>query len=197
MDDQQARDEIDAELLRQLREDEPVRAWAQIETEYGQMMLATANAKLGFAAALQGAGAIGAWSAHDVVQQVIGELMRHGPALADKITGSLGGYLRGAVRKRALTAFEKQHGEVVLDDDVLVERGDQHDIAEIVVDEQVVEEALGPLSSRDRYVVEETVMHKRSKADVARELNLTGQGVGKIQARALADITKRIGAEHP
>lgn len=161
------------------------------------MMLATANAKLGFAAALQGAGAIGAWSAHDVVQQVIGELMRHGSALADKITGSLGGYLRGAVRKRALTAFEKQHGEVVLDDDALVERGDQHDIAEIVVNEQVVEAALGPLSRRDRYVVEETVMHKRSKADVARELNLTGQGVGKIQARALADITKRIGAEHP
>ena len=51
--------------------------------------------------------AIGARSANDVVQEVIGELMKHGFDLADKISGSLGGYLRGAIRNRVKTAFEK------------------------------------------------------------------------------------------
>jgi len=66
VDDQQARDEIDAELLRQLREGELSRAWAEIERHYGQMMLDTANAKLGFAAIDLGAGVIGARSANDI-----------------------------------------------------------------------------------------------------------------------------------
>ena len=85
---------------------------------------------------------------------------------------------------------------MVLDDDVLYEVGDRTDIADAVLDEQVITAALEPLSSRDRFVIEETLMHRRSKADVARELGLTGPGVAKMQARVLADITKRIGGEH-
>lgn len=194
MDDQRVSDEIDVELLRQLRDGNFVRAWAAIEQRHGKMMVATANAKLGFTQIDSGVGAVGAWSANDVVQQVLVELMKRGPALADSIRGPLGAYLRGAVRKRVLTAFDKQR-DTPLDGDPISERTSTSDIADGVIDEMMLVEALQPLSERDRYVIVETVMHMRSNASVGRDLGLSGQGVGKIRKRVLAEIAACLGGD--
>lgn len=197
MDDQRARDEIDTELLRQLRDGDFARAWAAIEKHYGQMMLATATAKLGFFPVDSGTGAVGAWSATDVVQQIFVELMRRGRSLVEDIDGPLGAYLRGAVRNRVMTAFEK-YREIAIDDEI-VESGSlgAADFVDTVVDDQVLASALETLVDRDRHVVVQTVMHLRSNAEVGRELGITGQGVGKIKCKALAQLATFFGGERP
>ncbi len=194
MDDQQAHDQIDSELLRQLREGDLGRAWAAIERHYGKMMLVTAHAKLGFVMATSNERAAGAHSATDVVQQVIVELMNRGPELADSINGPLKSYLKGAIRNRVLKTFEKDR-EVHAEDDKIAEYGDDTDVAGLVVGGMTVAAALDPLTDSDRYVLEQTVFAARKNADVGREIGMTGQGVGKIRNRVLRDIAQRLGGE--
>ncbi len=194
MADQQVRDDIDGELLRQLREDDLARAWAAIEAEYGQMMLATAHAKLGFVASTTSERSAGPRSATDIVQQVIVELMSRGPELSEAINGTLKLYLKGAVRNQALTAFDKDR-EVHAEDGSLAEQADELDVGDLVVGEAIVAAALDPLSGDDRYVVEQAVLAARSNAAVGLEIGLTGQRVGQIRKRALRDVARRLGGE--
>ena len=157
-------------------------------------MLATATAKLGFAQLDSGSGAIGAWSANDVVQQVLLELMKRGRGLADSINGPLGAYLRGAVAKRALTAFEKDR-DLELDDPDLIEELDDGDFTERIERDRDIASAVGLLNEQQHHVVLETLVHGRSNADVGRELDTTGQYVGQVQKRALAKLAAELGGD--
>jgi RNA polymerase sigma factor (sigma-70 family) len=189
--DRKREHEIEMELLAQLRSGDVARSWAGILELYEPMMIRTATAFLGVNNIERNDPAVGSVSAHDIVHDVVSKLMTKGPALADQIESTLGGYLRRATRYRAINAHRRTDFEITEDPDEIGKPAP--DVSEKVVDDELVDAALRPLADRDRQVIVEHVMYGRTMAAVGRDLKVSDTTVRKIRERVLGDIRDRLG----
>jgi RNA polymerase sigma factor (sigma-70 family) len=128
-------------------------------------------------------------SADDIISAVIEGVCDGSVKLEPSVAGHLRSYLRRVTANHAVSLIRSR----VADTRAQQKRHPvdltnvQDDVETVVLAEQV-EEQLGILTERERYVIIEHVKNERSRNDVAAELNCTPQNISQLRKSALRKL---------